>query len=132
MTAKFTLSCDNFQTATWTGDLNSFFFHSYQGENLSQSKRSDTPHASIPSDIGTAPSNSDAVFYGYAGYLTRHLLDCLFLLSKTSRTTDRLIARCSRTSGEITGMTKRGWYANKRRPGRVLRYPLSGFVWYNW
>lgn len=75
-----------------------------------------TPNDCIPSDIGTAPSNSDKVLYWYLRYLTRHLFGLFALIVKTQqdhRQNDRETA--PHLGRDKPLLTKRGWHVNKRR-----------------
>lgn len=116
----FTLS----QLATWFNRVYISIFK--KRREKSPRKGGVTPNDCIPSDIGTAPSNSDKVLYWYLGYLTRHLFGLFALIVKTQqdrRQNDRETA--PHLGRDKPLLTKRGWHVNKRRHEKVLQKFLS-------
>lgn len=117
---KITLS----QLATWFNRVYISIFE--KRREKSPRKGGVTPNDCIPSDIGTAPSNSDKVLYWYLGYLTRHLFGLFALIVKTQqdrRQNDRETA--PHLGRDKPLLTKRGWHVNKRRHEKVLQKFLS-------
>lgn len=117
---KITLS----QLATWFNRV--YISISEKRREKSSRKGGVTPSDCIPSDIGTAPSNSDKVLYWYLGYLTRHLFGLFALIVKTQqdrRQNDRETA--PHLGRDKPLLTKRGWHVNKRRHEKVLQKFLS-------
>lgn len=113
---KITLS----QLATWFNRVYISIFE--KRREKSPRKGGVTPNDCIPSDIETAPSNSDKVLYWYLGYLTRHLFGLFALIVKTQqdrRQNDRETA--PHLGRDKPLLTKRGWHVNKRRHEKVLQ-----------
>lgn len=117
---KITLS----QLATWFNRV--YISISEKWREKSSRKGGVTPSDCIPSDIGTAPSNSDKVLYWYLGYLTRHLFGLFALIVKTQQDRRQNVRETAPHLGRDKPLlTKRGWHVNKRRHEKVLQKFLS-------